>query len=140
MKPVPVPCGWGSERKPGGTTELMTVTVAGRNCWYTRMTVSVEVPPCATGAAWAAGAAELVTPPPALPLWVWAGAPAGVVRAAACEVGAAVGAAVEAAGWAPAWAADAGVAGALVACAAGWVPDPPLPLLPAEHPATSPSR
>jgi hypothetical protein len=33
MKPEPVPWGCGSERKPGWTTELMTVTTDGRHCW-----------------------------------------------------------------------------------------------------------
>src|SRR3954452_20270244 len=57
-KPDPVPFGCGSERKPGGTTELMTVTTDGRVSWYTRTVVSVLV--AAAGAACCAVAAVVV--------------------------------------------------------------------------------
>src|SRR3954452_13241645 len=108
MKPVPVPWGWGSERKPGGTTELITVTADGRTSWYTRMTVSEEAPPWTGGDAWADDAppeATPVAPPPATPALPtpWAGAWAAAVLADADCVGCA-----------GAWA-----AGALVAAAVG---------------------
>src|SRR5215212_4907650 len=57
MKPEPVPAGWGSERKPGCTTELMTVTTEGRELRYTWITVSYGLAPWALGAACAAGTA-----------------------------------------------------------------------------------
>src|SRR5215217_2834038 len=63
-KPEPVPAGWGSERKPGGTTELMTVTTDGRVSWYTRTVVSVAAWPvaCCCGCA-KAGAVTTAGPP-----------------------------------------------------------------------------
>src|SRR5215212_4430422 len=64
MKPEPVPAGWGSERKPGGTTELMTVTTDGRLSWYTRTVVSADAWPVACCWFWAKAGAVTTDGPP----------------------------------------------------------------------------